>query len=182
MKIKKILSSILAVIALLTILNAVCADSGPNIEATQAKAIAQDYLNSKSLPYTTLTPNIETGWKAKVKVVKTGEVKWISFGDYKMDAMEETGKYEYISQAWIVQVRNKNGNSMGTIYVNPDNGKIISVNIKGAGGNTNTGGDLTYNGNGTATENSGGILGAIQGFFNGIITFFQNLWTSIFGG
>ncbi|MEG3225020.1 MAG: hypothetical protein BME94_05735 [Methanobacteriales archaeon Met13] len=184
MRLKNVLMILLAGIIIFAILNAAYADSGPNIEATQAKALAQDYLNSHNLAYTALTPNIETGWKAKVKVIKTGEVKWIPFGDYKADAMDETGKYEYINQAWIVQVKDKNGNNMGTIYVNPDNGSILSVNIKGtsSGGNTNTGGDLSYNGTGDNTQNSGGIIGAIQSFFNSILNFFQNLWTSILGG
>ncbi|BDZ68002.1 hypothetical protein [Methanobacterium ferruginis] len=166
----------------------VYADSGPNIEANQAKAIAQDYLNSHDLSYTALTPNIETDWKAKVKVIATGEVKWIPYGNAKQDAMEETGKYEMITDAWIVQVQDKNGNSMGTIYINPDSGKIISVNLKGTQdtgtgtGGTNTGGDLSYNGTGSEDENSGGILGTLQDFFDGITSFFQQLWTSIFGG
>ncbi|NYB53044.1 MAG: hypothetical protein HVN35_10880 [Methanobacteriaceae archaeon] len=158
------------------------ADSGPNIEASQAKAIAQDYLNSHNLPYTALTPDIQTDWKAKVKVIETGEVKWVVFGEAKQDAMDGTGKYEVIMDAWFVEVQDKNGNSMGTICVNPETGKIISVDLKEKkeGGSNNV--DLTYNGTGNGDENSGGILKVIQDFFNGIISFFQQIWTLIFGG
>ncbi|BDZ68004.1 hypothetical protein GCM10025860_14520 [Methanobacterium ferruginis] len=42
--------------------------------------------------------------------------------------------------------------------------------------------DLTYNGTGSKDENSGGILGTLQDFFDGITSFFQQLWTSVFGG
>lgn len=186
MEIKNILCTLLTGMLIFLMLSVVYADSGPNIESNQARAIAQDYLNSHNLPYTALTPNIETDWKAKVKVIKTGEVEWVLYGEAKQDAMEETGKYEMIMDAWFVHVQDKNGNSMGIIYVNPESGKIISVDLKGTSSGDSTDGDLTYNGDGSGNENgdenSGGVLGPIQNFINGIVSFFQQIWTSIFGG
>jgi hypothetical protein len=185
MKLKRSLKMFLGLVIILAILNAAYADSGPNIRENQARALAQDYLNSHNLSYNAVTPNIETDWKAKVKVIATGEVKWIPFGDYKMDAMDNpTPKYEYISQAWVVKVTDKNGKNVGVIYVNPETGEIMSSTVSGGQSNGGNGGsNLEYQGNGTGDgQTDPGILGTIQNFFQSIISFFQQLWISIFGG
>jgi hypothetical protein len=185
MKLRAISGIFLIFVMFFPVFSAVHADSGPNVAESQAKAIAQDYLNSHNLPYTAVMPTTTDNWKAKVKVVSTGETKWIPFGNYKMDAMDGTGKYEYITNAWIVEVNDKNGKNVGNIYINPENGSIMSVNLSGSqndgSGGSSSGGSsgdsgLTYNGNGTGGAQNG------QGFFDGIIKFFQQLWISIFGG
>jgi len=175
-------AKLLSILTVLVFLGTVSADSGPIIERAQATALAQDYLDSKGLPYTAMTPAY-SDWKAKVRVNKTGEVKWIPFGEYKEDAFEGTGKYEYIADAWVVRVRDSSGNIVGTIYVDAESGKIISAKIDGKTETGSSGGKpLTYTGNGTGTEEAqGGILEAIQSFINSIIQFFQNLFGSVTG-
>lgn len=169
---------------MILMLSAVYADSGPNIEANQAKAIAQDYLNSHNLPYQAVTPNIQTDWKAQVKVKATGEIIWIPFGQYKSDAMDGAGKYTLITDAWIVQVQDKNGNNKGNIYISGKDGSIISVNVEGTDntGTTNNGnnGNTNNNQNNTSTQQEG-VMGTLQGIINGIIAFFQQIWVMIFG-
>lgn len=174
-------AKILSILTVLILLGTTWADSGPLIERAQAKALAQDYLDSKGLPYTAITPDYGD-WKAKVRVNKTGEVKWIPFGEYKEDAFEGTNKYKYIADAWVVRVRDGSGKVVGTIYVDGTSGKIISANINGKTESGASGGEpLTYTGNGTGAEPQGGFLEAIQGFINIIINFFQNLMGSTGG-
>lgn len=183
----KYLGRAFLVMLMISMLSMVYADTGPNIDANQAKAIAQDYLNSHNLPYTALTPNINSNWQAQVKVKETGEIMWVPFGQYKSDAMEGTAKYQLINTAWIVQVQDKNGNNKGNIYINPDSGSIISVNVEGADSGTNNEG---YNGNNnknnknqdnTSTQ-QGGFMEILQNIYNDIIAFFQQIWVMIFRG
>jgi len=172
-------AKLLSVLTVIFLLGTAYADSGPLIEREQATAQAQDYLDSRGLPYTAMTPTY-SDWKAKVRVNKTGEVKWIPFDEYKEDAFEGTGKYKYIADAWLVRVRDSSGNMVGTIYVDAEKGKIISANIKGETEKP-AGKPLTYTGNGTGAEPRGGLLEAIQDFINSIIQFFQNLMGSTGG-
>ena len=107
------------------------ADSGPTLGANQAQKIAQDYLNSHNLPYTAVTPGWDD-WKVKVKVKKTGEVKWIPVSDAKGDSPDfgGPGKYEWVSgynTAWVVQANDKNGKNVGRIYIDSENGKVLKA-------------------------------------------------------
>lgn len=98
------------------------ADSAPNISESQAIKIAQNFLNSQGLPFTAKSASRLD----KVRVVNTGEVKWIDPGLAKAD-----GKFQFITSGWAVQIVNQNGKNVGTVFVNTETGKIIETNISG---------------------------------------------------
>ena len=134
MAIKSIFKILVITILIITILNCAYADTGPTIGENQAKTIAQDYLNSHNLPYTAITPDGNI-WYYYVKDTKTGEKEWISIETFIHDDTEfgGPGKYKKVFDnmygVWLVQVNNKNGKTVGTIYVDGETGKILKVTI-----------------------------------------------------
>jgi len=193
MKFKKFLSFLIVALVFLT-LNAVFADDGPVIDKNQARAVAQDYLDTHG--YSSYKAIATDTLLAKVKEIATGKTYWMDAGQAKSDVREENPKISLVLNfVRVVDVVNSNGESVGKIYVDSYNnvGEIVYKELPGSsgtgsgsesdsGGNSGSGEDLTYNGTGSEDENSGGILGTLQDFFNGITSFFQQLWTSIFGG
>ncbi|MFA0832788.1 hypothetical protein [Methanobacterium formicicum] len=170
-------------------LNVCFADDGPVIDKNQAQAIAQDYLNTHS--YSSYKAVATDTLLAKVKDKSTGNTYWMDAGQAKSDVREENPKIDLVLNfVRVVDIVN-NGKIVGKIYVDSyDNvGEIVYKELPensatssdgGSNGESSDGGDLTYNGSGD--QNSGGIIGTIQSFFNGISSFFQQIWTSIFGG
>ena len=137
MAIKGIFKLLAVTILIITILNCSYADTGPNIGPNQAKTIAQNYLNSHNLPYTTVTPGWDA-WKFYVKDTQTGEKKWLAADIVMADdpAFDGPGRYKGISSVfndiggvWFVQVNDKNGKNVGQIYVDADDGKVLKTTI-----------------------------------------------------
>ncbi|MBI5681044.1 MAG: hypothetical protein HZC47_09140 [Methanobacterium sp.] len=180
MELKNVLKIFLVLIFVFGVFSVVYADSGPTLGANQAQKIAQSYLKTNNLPYTAVTPGW-SDWKAKVTDTKTGAQKWIPVSEAKADdpGFGGPGRYtavEGYNSAWVVQVNNQNGKNVGRIYVDAETGKVLKAIID-QGSNTN---DADINAtplNQTATQDQG-ILGSI---INSIMSFLQQIWTSIFG-
>lgn len=141
MEYKSILKIFLIIIFIIGTLNFTYADAGPTIGENQAKASAQNYLNSHNLPYTAVTHS-DDDWQIKVNDTKTGEVKWIPFMTWKEQFATPDGiayptdNERYIDiygvpTVWIVQVSDKNEKNVGQIYVNDETGKVLKVIING---------------------------------------------------
>ncbi len=183
MGLKKLFQILLFLIIVFSFFNIVHADSGPTIGANQAQKIAQFYLKSQDLPYTALTPGWDA-WKSKVKDTKTGGVKWIPVSEAKADSPDfgGPGRYQWVegyNTTWVVQVENQNGKNVGRIYVDAETGRILKAildkNISKE--DTFETNNTTSNTNMTATQDQG-ILNSI---IDGIMSFFQQIWTAIFG-
>jgi hypothetical protein len=189
MQLKRFINFFFTSILVFLMLNVCFADDGPVIDKNQAQAIAQDYLNTHS--YSSYKAVATDTLLAKVKDKSTGNTYWMDAGQAKSDVREENPKIDLVLNfARVVDIVN-NGKIVGKIYVDSYNnvGEIVYKELPensgtssdgGSDGESSDGGDLTYNGSGD--QNSGGIIGTIQSFFNGIASFFQQIWTSIFGG
>ncbi|EKF85121.1 hypothetical protein A994_09578 [Methanobacterium formicicum DSM 3637] len=189
MQLKRFINFFFTSILVFLMLNVCFADDGPVIDKNQAQAIAQDYLNTHS--YSSYKAVATDTLLAKVKDKSTGNTYWMDAGQAKSDVREENPKIDLVLNfVRVVDIVN-NGKIVGKIYVDSyDNvGEIVYKELPensatssdgGSNGESSDGGDLTYNGSGD--QNSGGIIGTIQSFFNGISSFFQQIWTSIFGG
>jgi len=181
MKLKKGLQIFFVLIIAFGLFNCVYADSGPTIGANQAKNIAQNYLNSHNLPYTALTPGWDD-WKVKVTDTKTGGQKWIPQSVAKADSPDfgGPGRYQWVqgyNDAWVVQVENQNGKNVGRIYVDAENGSILKAILDQNSNNDNFEANTTSNTNQTQIQNQG-ILSSLV---DSIVSFFQQIWTAIFG-
>jgi hypothetical protein len=181
LKVNNVLFTVIFSILLIFVLNAAYADSGPSLTTLQAEKIAQDYLDTHG--YSSYKadiageyPNVEI--LAKVKVLSTGEVKWIDFGVAKADSMDNPDpKYKtIIFSAYVVDVLNANGAKVGTIYVNGEDGSIAYKSLPGS---TDTNGD-SGNSNNTTTDN-GQNGDWLQNLLDAIMGFFQQIWILIFG-
>lgn len=183
MGLKKLFQICLVLLISFGFFNIVYADSGPTIGANQAQNIAQNYLDSKNLPYDAITPDWDA-WKVKVKDTKTGGVKWIPVSIAKPDSPDfgGPGRYEWIegyNSAWVVQVENQNGQNVGRIYVDAETGKVLKA-ILGQNSSKNDTFETNITAastNQTATQDQG-LLNSI---INSITAFFQQIWTAIFG-
>ncbi|MEN6292305.1 MAG: PepSY domain-containing protein [Methanobacterium sp.] len=134
MAIKSIFKILVIIILIITILNCAYADTGPSIGENQAKAIAQNYLNSHNLPYTAVTPNGNI-WYYYVKNTKTGEKEWISINTFIHDDPEFGGPgiykkvFDNMYGVWLVQVNSMDGKNAGTIYIDGETGKVLKVTV-----------------------------------------------------
>jgi len=183
MELKKFIQIFFVLIIVFGFFNIAYADSGPTIGANQAQKIAQKYLDSKNLPYTAITPPW-SAWKAKVKDTRTGGVKWISVDIAKADSPDfgGPGRYQWVegyNTAWVVQVENQNGNNVGRIYVDAETGKVL----KAIFGQSSSKNDTFETNNTAATTNQTATQdqGLLESFINSIVSFFQGIWTAIFG-
>lgn len=181
MGLKKWIQIFLVLIIAFGLFNCAYADSGPTIGANQAKTMAQNYLNSHNLPYKAITPGWDA-WKSKVTDTKTGGQKWIPVSIAKGDSPDfgGPGRYQWVegyNTAWVVQVNNQNGKNVGRIYIDAETGKVLKAIL-----DQNTPKNDTFDTNNTSntnqTEQNQGILDSI---INSIVSFFQQIWTAIFG-
>lgn len=176
----KIISIIIAMVIVFITLNSVYADDAPALSESQAKALAQDYLNTHGY----------SGYKAissgslviKVHDSYTDTVIWVSFADAKGDSPDfgGPGRYdEWLSnRAWLIKVNNPQGNFVGRIYVDGDSGSIISAKIPKAPPVTSTNTTPNTTTNNTTNHSQDNLL---QSIWDSIVTFFQQLWITIFG-
>jgi hypothetical protein len=177
----KIIPIFLITIMIFATINFVYADDAPALSQAQAKAIAQDYLNTHGY----------TGYKAvstgslviKVHDSYTDTNVWISYATAKEDSPDFGGPGRYdkwlSNRAWLVEVNDPDGNSVGKIYVDGDNGKIISTKLPKAPSVTSTNITPVNTTNDTnATQPDSNIL---QNIWDSIVAFFQQLWIAIFG-
>lgn len=192
MKLETCFKLFLGIFLVIFLLNVVFADDGPVIDKNQAQAIAQDYLNTNG--YSSYKAVATDNLIAKVKEISTGNIKWMDAGQAKMESREGNEIQLILPFVRVVDIIDKNGQSVGKIYVdsyrNP--GEIVYKELPGdsssdsdSGSNSetdNTGEDLSYNGTGNNDESSEGIIGTLQDLLNGLMSLFQQLWTSIFGG
>lgn len=181
MKLKNSLPIFLALVLVFGFFNVVYADSGPTIGANQAQKIAQNYLNSHNLPYKALTPGWDA-WKAKVIVMSTGEQKWLPLSQVKGDLMDDNGKYQMVpgyNTAWVVQVNNQNGKNVGRIYVDAETGAVLKAILDQSNQSKNVD---TFETNSTPNTNqTAQNQGFLESIINSIVSFFQQIWVSIFG-
>ncbi len=153
MKLKNIFRLFLIIIFVAGSLNFAYANGGPVIGENQAKKVAQNYLNSNNLSYTAITH----GWDdLQVNAIdtKTGQIKWIPVSVADEDSLKQD-RYHLIDGdlVWIVQVNDKNNESVGQIYVDANTAEVIKAIID----------DKVLKGNFTDTllDNMGIIMGIL---------------------
>ena len=186
MKLRNGLPIFLALVLVFGFFNVVYADSGPTIGANQAKTIAQNYLNSHNLPYKAQTPGWND-WKVKVKDTKTGGVMWIPMDVAKGDSPDfgGPGRYTWVegyNSAWVVQVT-QNGKNVGRIYVDAETGAVLKAILNQNNQSNNQTSDNFENAtpNTSNTNQTAQNQGLLDSIINSIVSFFQQIWVSIFG-
>ncbi|NYB53043.1 MAG: hypothetical protein HVN35_10875 [Methanobacteriaceae archaeon] len=192
MKWEESLNIFLGILLIFLMLNTAFADDGPIIDKNQAQAIAQDYLNTHG--YSSYKAVATDTLLAKVKEISTGKIYWMDAGQAKSEVREENPKINLVLNfVRVVNVLDKNGQIVGKIYVDSYNnvGEIVYKELPGSsstegdsgtGSGGSSGEDLSYNGTGNGNRDSEGILGTLLNLLKSIISFFQQIWISIFGG
>ena len=178
----KIISIFIISMIIFISLNFVYADDAPALSESQAKAVAQDYLNTHGY----------AGYKAvstgslliKVHDSYTDTNVWISYATVKDDSPDFGGPGRYdkwiTNRTWLVQVNDPNGDSVGKLYVDGDSGSVIGTKLPNAPTitATNTTPANTTNNTTNTTQEDPGIL---QSIWDSIVAFFQQLWIALFG-